>query len=166
MPTPSAWPRTPCWGTAADIMKQAMIDVQAGLVAANNSQVRLLLTVHDELVLEAPRLSPKGRQRRTAGDGRSGEAGRATQSRRGHRSVLGRLLRPALARGDSMRQCPAAGRKVKVPRPWRLDVRGNLSTQDGLCHPGCQMNGADRGPTQRQRQPRSISRRALVFRWP
>ena len=35
-------------------MKQAMIDVQTGLVAANNPQVRLLLTVHDELVLEAP----------------------------------------------------------------------------------------------------------------
>ncbi|PSM32125.1 DNA polymerase I [Haliangium sp. UPWRP_2] len=45
---------TPLQGTAADIMKQAMIDVQTGLVAANNPQVRLLLTVHDELVLEAP----------------------------------------------------------------------------------------------------------------
>ncbi len=45
---------TPLQGTAADIMKQAMIDVQSQLAAAGNPQVRLLLTVHDELVLEAP----------------------------------------------------------------------------------------------------------------
>ncbi len=45
---------TPLQGTAADIMKQAMIDVHSDLVAGDNPQVRVLLTVHDELVLEAP----------------------------------------------------------------------------------------------------------------
>ena len=45
---------TPLQGTAADIMKQAMIDVQTQLEKAGDARVRLLLTVHDELVLEAP----------------------------------------------------------------------------------------------------------------
>lgn len=45
---------TPLQGTAADIMKQAMIDVQNLLDRDRDSRVRLLLTVHDELVLEAP----------------------------------------------------------------------------------------------------------------
>ena len=45
---------TPLQGTAADIMKQAMIDVQNRLTEESDARVRLLLTVHDELVLEAP----------------------------------------------------------------------------------------------------------------
>lgn len=44
---------TPIQGTAADILKQAMINVQAEL-AAREPTSRMLLTVHDELVLEAP----------------------------------------------------------------------------------------------------------------
>jgi DNA polymerase-1 len=44
---------TPIQGTAADILKQAMIDVQAQL-GAHEPTTRMLLTVHDELVLEAP----------------------------------------------------------------------------------------------------------------
>jgi DNA polymerase-1 len=44
---------TPIQGTAADILKQAMIDVQR-LLIAQEPEVRMLLTVHDELVLEAP----------------------------------------------------------------------------------------------------------------
>jgi DNA polymerase-1 len=44
---------TPIQGTAADILKQAMIDVQAQL-SAREPATRMLLTVHDELVLEAP----------------------------------------------------------------------------------------------------------------
>ena len=44
---------TPIQGTAADILKQAMIDVQAAL-RADQPSTRMLLTVHDELVLEAP----------------------------------------------------------------------------------------------------------------
>jgi DNA polymerase-1 len=44
---------TPLQGTAADILKQAMIDV-ARVLADKEPAARMLLTVHDELVLEAP----------------------------------------------------------------------------------------------------------------
>ena len=44
---------TPVQGTAADLMKLAMIKVQARL-KKEKMRTRLLLTVHDELVLEAP----------------------------------------------------------------------------------------------------------------
>jgi DNA polymerase-1 len=42
---------TPIQGSAADIMKKAMIDVHAAL-ARDVPSARLLLQVHDELVLE------------------------------------------------------------------------------------------------------------------
>jgi DNA polymerase-1 len=45
---------TPIQGTAADLMKKAMIDVQGALDQAE-SGARLLLQVHDELLLEVPR---------------------------------------------------------------------------------------------------------------
>jgi DNA polymerase-1 len=44
---------TPIQGTAADLMKKAMIDVQAALDARGGG-TRLLLQVHDELLLEVP----------------------------------------------------------------------------------------------------------------
>ncbi|PIC65262.1 DNA polymerase I [Sporosarcina sp. P13] len=44
---------TPIQGTAADIIKQAMIDMDARL-AKENLQARMLLQVHDELIFEAP----------------------------------------------------------------------------------------------------------------
>ena len=43
----------PIQGTAADILKKAMIDVQAAL-AARGGPSRMILTVHDELLFEAP----------------------------------------------------------------------------------------------------------------
>jgi len=43
---------TPIQGTAADILKQAMIDVQH-VLREKEPAVRMLLTIHDELVLEA-----------------------------------------------------------------------------------------------------------------
>jgi DNA polymerase-1 len=43
----------PIQGTAADIMKQAMIDMHNALIA-EKMKTRLLLQVHDEMVLEAP----------------------------------------------------------------------------------------------------------------
>jgi DNA polymerase I len=43
----------PIQGTAADILKRAMIDVHAAL-AARHPQARMILTVHDELLFEAP----------------------------------------------------------------------------------------------------------------
>jgi DNA polymerase I len=44
---------TPIQGTAADLMKKAMIDVQAALDATDTA-ARMLLQVHDELLLEVP----------------------------------------------------------------------------------------------------------------
>jgi DNA polymerase-1 len=47
----------PIQGTAADILKKAMIDVQAALDARNTGAARparMILTVHDELLFEAP----------------------------------------------------------------------------------------------------------------
>jgi DNA polymerase-1 len=43
----------PIQGTAADIMKRAMIDVHAAL--ASTPQARMILTVHDELLFEVPK---------------------------------------------------------------------------------------------------------------
>src|SRR5699024_5644221 len=44
---------TPIQGSAADIIKQAMIDLQYAL-EEENLEARMLLQVHDELILEAP----------------------------------------------------------------------------------------------------------------
>jgi DNA polymerase-1 len=47
----------PIQGTAADILKRAMIDLHAALIeqrAAGKSRARMILTVHDELLFEAP----------------------------------------------------------------------------------------------------------------
>ncbi len=44
----------PIQGTSADIIKRAMVRMTPALVAAGLSQVRMLLTVHDELVFELP----------------------------------------------------------------------------------------------------------------
>ena len=43
----------PIQGTAADIMKRAMIDVHAAL--ARHPDARMILTVHDELLFEVPK---------------------------------------------------------------------------------------------------------------
>jgi DNA polymerase-1 len=45
----------PIQGTAADILKRAMIDVHAGLHARLDGRTRMILTVHDELLFEAPK---------------------------------------------------------------------------------------------------------------
>jgi DNA polymerase-1 len=44
----------PIQGTAADILKRAMIDVHAALPAIAGGRTRMILTVHDELLFEAP----------------------------------------------------------------------------------------------------------------
>ena len=45
----------PIQGTAADILKRAMIDVHAALPMLVGGRTRMILTVHDELLFEAPR---------------------------------------------------------------------------------------------------------------
>ncbi|HEX5473753.1 MAG TPA: DNA polymerase I [Vicinamibacterales bacterium] len=45
----------PIQGTAADILKRAMIDVHAALPSIAGGAARMILTVHDELLFEAPR---------------------------------------------------------------------------------------------------------------
>jgi DNA polymerase-1 len=45
----------PIQGSAADILKRAMIDVHAVLATAAGRRARMILTVHDELLFEAPK---------------------------------------------------------------------------------------------------------------
>jgi len=47
----------PIQGTAADILKKAMIDVHAALPRVAGGRARMILTVHDELLFEAPQES-------------------------------------------------------------------------------------------------------------
>jgi DNA polymerase-1 len=44
----------PIQGTAADILKKAMIDVHRGLPSLAGGRAQMILTVHDELLFEAP----------------------------------------------------------------------------------------------------------------
>ena len=44
----------PIQGSAADIIRRAMVRMEAALAAKKLSSVRMLLQVHDELVFEAP----------------------------------------------------------------------------------------------------------------
>ena len=44
----------PIQGTAADILKRAMIDVHARACKKRLPKARMILTVHDELLFEAP----------------------------------------------------------------------------------------------------------------
>ena len=45
----------PIQGSAADILKRAMIDVHAALPSIGDGRTRMILTVHDELLFEAPK---------------------------------------------------------------------------------------------------------------
>jgi DNA polymerase-1 len=47
----------PIQGSAADILKRAMIDVHAALPTLAGGRTRMILTVHDELLFEAPKES-------------------------------------------------------------------------------------------------------------
>ena len=91
----------PVQGTAADIFKLAMIDLDRALEAAE-LESRMILTVHDELVLEVP-LDERERVEaaRARRDGARGRAPRA--ARRRHR------LRPELGRRRSSAHAPSIG---------------------------------------------------------
>ena len=56
---------TPIQGTAADVIKLAMVRVWRRL-RDEKMESRLILTVHDELIVEAPEAEPK-RPRRSCG---------------------------------------------------------------------------------------------------
>ncbi|MGH9408693.1 MAG: DNA polymerase I [Vicinamibacterales bacterium] len=45
----------PIQGSAADVLKKAMIDVHAGLTRVAGGRARMILTVHDELLFETPK---------------------------------------------------------------------------------------------------------------
>ena len=108
----SAWRRTRrCRARAADIFKLAMIDLDRALDAGGFAS-RMVLTVHDELVLEVP-LDERddGRARRARGDGARHRAARA--ARRRHR------LRPQLGRREVATRRRAGQRRRHVVQPDR-----------------------------------------------
>ena len=94
----------PMQGTAADIIKRAMID-GARLARPLEAGARLVMQVHDELVLEVPEgLRRRGAIRTRTKDERSGEPARAAEGRDGHRRQLGRgalTVRGAGLKSDS-----------------------------------------------------------------
>ena len=53
----------PIQGTAADILKRAMIDVDQRAAPPKRRATRMILTVHDELLFEAPRDDADARRR-------------------------------------------------------------------------------------------------------
>ena len=69
----------PIQGTAADILKRAMIDVHAAL-KREFPRARMILTVHDELLFEAP--TDADRRGRGAGAGEDGNGGAAQRAAR------------------------------------------------------------------------------------
>ena len=79
----------PMQGTAADLIKLAMVAVQAWLDREGLAS-RLILQVHDELVFEVPAGGGGANNGRTAGaDDRRHEPARAAGCRRGQRAQLG-----------------------------------------------------------------------------
>ena len=59
----------PIQGTAADILKKAMIDVHAALPSVAGGRARMILTVHDELLFEAPQRGGRRNRRRWSASG-------------------------------------------------------------------------------------------------
>ena len=94
---------TPIQGTAADLLKLAMIAGAARASTPRRRDVEMLLTVHDELVLEAPeptRPTPSASGSSTDDGGRV-EARRAAQGRPRHRAHLGRRQVSYISEHDS-----------------------------------------------------------------
>ena len=79
----------PMQGTAADIIKRAMIGVHRLAQPAAGARRELVMQVHDELVLEVPRGRRRGGRARPAGadDGCRGAARAAPGGRRSRREL-------------------------------------------------------------------------------
>ena len=81
----------PIQGSAADILKRAMIDVHAALPSLAGGRTRMILTVHDELLFEAPsEAAEESRRGARVSHGRGGRAARAAHRRRRDRGELER----------------------------------------------------------------------------
>ena len=112
----------PIQGTAADILKRAMIDVPRRL-PRRGCRARMILTVHDELLFEVPRGGRRGRRRSCASGWRARcQLTRAADRGRGDRRELARGRRRHSAGGSSYFHCslhyelPLAPVKRRIPR--------------------------------------------------
>ena len=110
----------PIQGTAADVIRRAMIRMEPALAKAKLS-AKMLLQVHDELVFEAPEEEVDGGhagdRRRHGEGGRAGDlADRPSAGRRRRRRQLGRgaLGRPSLDRSSVI---PANAGIRSITRP-------------------------------------------------
>ena len=102
----------PMQGTAADLIKLAMIAVQ-GWLDRERLATKLLLQVHDELVLEVPAAEVERVRARVAGpDDRRGDAARAAGGRRRCRRQLG--TGALKMRGDRRASAAGVGRGAGV----------------------------------------------------
>src|SRR5581483_4928471 len=82
---------TPIQGTAADIIKRAMIDVDTAL--RSDPIAKMLLTVHDELVFEIPEEKLERARADRKSDGQRRRAALRACRRCAHRRELGRCAR-------------------------------------------------------------------------
>ena len=98
----------PMQGTAADLIKLAMIAVQDWLDEREASRRMLIMQVHDELVLEVPDARARNRESEAAGaDAVGGEARRAAGRRGRRRRQLGQgalMSKPRIFLGSSGKQ--------------------------------------------------------------
>ena len=115
----------PIQGTAADIMKIAMIRVAERLAAAG-SPARMLLQVHDELLFEVPR-----DRRRRAGRARARDDGDGDAARRpAHRGRQGRRRLGVDAAGPAPAGCSGV-RDARRDRRDRLTEPPDAGTPRG-----------------------------------
>ena len=122
----------PVQGTAADIFKLAMIDLDRALDAGGFAG-RMVLTVHDELVLEVP-LDERERvdRGRARDDGAGGRAARAPRGRHRLRAHLGRRQVTRCRRVATCRT-PRARRWVRT-EPCCRAIPGTASSRSRTRH--------------------------------
>ena len=156
----------PIQGTAADILKRAMIDVHAALPSLAGGRTRMILTVHDELLFEAPSETAEeaaAALREHHGAGRAA-ARAADRGRRDRRELEGS---EELTRSVRSRTRPAgferfpladhAGQRLRVIAHGQ--TRGAVR-QDALHHQPIEI-GAERDPAVARQRRRGPMRRWL-----